>query len=323
MPSICHEIQPPNDKLEVPDDKSIKLYTELCRTSILTNVTSVRAIFYVHIITDRSYLAHYRLSAPAFLHPVVSINQVLSLTRPNSVTRFIGSLMTGHHSIYDIYQAAKGVFEGERMGARALGYERFLRHLERAFDLFGILPMASLDTCPLLFPDIVHKHTSPVIKWPRSQPIKIQCCVSPLFAETALGLSQSLDMLGIPNKIVSSFVGYDPSLYIVMFLPRKANYLHHYIVWNFEKNPRVVDSWQDIGLFWESEDTNPNYAIYRPHLSNIVAVWESSPSQLSNWEQQRASLSTPPFHVPPLVPLSGLIRSCVGMSVAGIHIHLD
>ena len=86
--------------------------------------------------------------------------------------------------------------------------------------------------------------------WPSTSPVKIYAINSKAFqvpfSESILALSQLLSQMSVPHDIVSDINSdADESLYIFLHGTPYSNILHrlplHYIFWNFEKHPIIIE----------------------------------------------------------------------------------
>ena len=230
-----------------------ELFNDYGSLNILNNKINVRTILYSYILENVNYINYCSLKFRSVVYPNISQNDVYRLSRPHTMNRFLGSHMNGTNSLLDIFNIVRDTLGFWYSGSASTGHERWLRYLERAYDLYGLMPMASLDTCPHLIPDNLREQV-PRIKWPQSQPIKIVCCPYPVFYETAVGLSGALNRLGVPNKIVSTSLLGDHSLYIRAFEHIGKYYITpNTIQWNLEKNPQIRDRTYPSGFLWDDD----------------------------------------------------------------------
>lgn len=236
-------------------------------------------------IQMRESLRHfvYPVSPPRFNCPLSNNIDVCHL-----INKFNGSL-----TVLDVYKAFQAEFPVSHRGSSVLAREEFLELvtsvLSSQTDMF-LHPPEHTSIAPFVtsFRGEFLEETENekvCVKWPLHRTIFIysDLQVYSTFGETAVGLSDALNKLGVPNSVVSVPEAGDDSVVIKMVSgPAGKPEAKHYVVWNFEKAPTVAMPGAPFGFIKDQCDREEAaYIIF--YIENAHSFWDSIPSNMMKW----------------------------------------
>ena len=294
---------------------TLELYI-CCAIASLVHHDFIRSYFYVELVKsfgyskeDISRIFSIRLDNSTYSFP--NAKQMDTSDRLDAATVLLMRQMNGQHSLFSLQNTQQNEFGIIHSGSLETGYEPFLRRLEFAYNITGLTPLKSTLICnPMYFPE-----SMPTIRWPSQLPVKVYFCAdssSTVFAENSVGLSNLLDRLGIPNKIVTKIAPHDPSLYIITFLcAEKIIEPAFKILWNFEKNPLISTDELPSGFMKDKKGITRSVYSYG-HVVSSRFIWESSATQVYQWRSVLLDRGLPQkvAFIPPLEPDRVIKKNC-------------
>ena len=258
------------------------------------------------------YLSHYHSDDVFVLLP----SEVPATSRLREVLRHWNSsdALTAF-SIYVKYAMNTNGFASEASVGLYHTYSSLYRMHLFLDDLQSLLSSPNENPPEQLCPRVT---SLPSMRWPKHRRLIIysRVEVAVVFGGNNVGFSDALNMLGVPNRVVST-ISMKPvdDVYVMawtsdMVVPDKMKF----VMFNFEKNVSVSDPDGVMVGFHTNGDGLTEAHYWRGFIIQAASYWESIPSNMEHWKNPIANadqLQSGPYFVPGFVPLKSVQMSCV------------
>ena len=137
--------------------------------------------------------------------------------------------------------------------------------------------------------DLSRSAEFPPLHWPLSRTLVLYYSITTAFTfgENLLGLSDLLNRLGIPHRMTFAMLQNEDFLAIEPSAPFLMAENRQYIVWNYEKNPKLVTRYVEETGFGNPDECGRDEARYdREYIQRAFRLWESIPANMARWRRE-------------------------------------